>query len=91
MSTSGLIHFMAGALGFLALAVSCLVVAVAMLRRGNPWMACLSFFSGASVLGGFFAPAMIPASGPVAGIWFSVLVGWTWLALTSAHLYRAAR
>src|SRR5262245_6882778 len=91
VSTPGLIHFIAGALGFLALAVSCFVVAVAMLRRRNPWMAGLSFFSGVSVWAGFAMPAVLPASGPVAGIWFSVVVGWTWLALTSVHLYRAAK
>jgi hypothetical protein len=88
-STPGLIHFIAGAFGFLALAVSCFVVAVAMLRRRNPWMAGLSFLSGVSVVAGFAAPALLPASGPVAGIWFSVVVGWTWLALTSVHLYRS--
>jgi hypothetical protein len=90
VSTSGLIHLLGGALGFLALAVSCFVVAVAMLRRRNPWMAGLSFLSGISVVAGFFAPALLPASGPVAGIWFSVVVGWTWLALTSVHLFRSA-
>jgi len=91
VSTPGLLHLLAGALGFLALAVSCFVVAVAMLRRRNPWMAGLSFLSGVSVLAGFFAPALLPASGPVAGIWFSVVVGWTWLALTSMHLFRSAQ
>lgn len=90
VSTKGLIHIIGGALGFLALAVSCFVVAAAMLRRRNPWMAGLSFISGVSVLAGFAMPALLPASGPVAGIWFSVVVGWTWLALTSLHLYRAA-
>lgn len=89
VSTSGLIHFAAGATGFLALAVSCIVVAVAMWRRKESWMARLSMLCGISVMAGFFAPAVLPASGPVAGIWFSVVVGWTWLALTSAHLYRA--
>lgn len=90
ISAPGLIHFIAGALGFLALAVSCFVVAVAMMRRRNPWMAALSFLSGVSILAGFAMPALVPASGPVAGIWFSVVVGWTWLALTSLHLYRTA-
>src|SRR5262245_41398608 len=87
-STSALIHFVAGAFGFLALAVSCFVVAVALLRRRNLWMACLSFLTGVSIVAGFLAPALLPASGPVAGIWFSVVVGWIWLTLTSAHLYK---
>lgn len=90
VSTSGVIHFAAGATGFLALAISCIVAGVAMWRRREPWMARLSMLCGLSVVAGFFAPAVLPASGPVAGIWFSVVVGWTWLALTSAHLYRTA-
>ena len=89
VSPPGLIHFIAGAFGFLALAVSCFVVAGAMLRRGQPWMAGLSFLSGVSVVAGFAAPALLPASGPVAGIWFSVVVGWAWLSLICLHLYRA--
>jgi len=91
VSTSGLIHLLGGALGFLALAMSCLVVAMAFLRRKSPGMACLSFLSGVSVVAGFFAPALLPASGPVAGIWFSVVVGWTWLTLTSVHLFLSAQ
>jgi amidase len=43
-----------------------------------------------SAVAWFFAPALLPASGPVAGIWFSVIVGWTWLTLTTVYLYRAA-
>ena len=49
-------------------------------------MARLSFIAGLCVVGGFFAPFVVPASGPVAGIWFSVVVEWTWVALVSAHL-----
>lgn len=88
ISTPGLIHFVAGAVGFLALAAACIAVAVAMSRRDEPWMARLSFLCGLGVVAGFFAPALLPASGPVAGIWFSVVVGWTWLALVSVHLSR---
>lgn len=91
ISTAGALHFMAGGLGFLCLAVSCLVVGAAFLRRRNPSMALLSFLSGVSVLAGFALPALLPASGPVAGIWFSVVVGWTWLAITSVHLGRTAQ
>lgn len=91
VSTPGLLHFAAGASGFLALAVSCIVVAVAMSRRGDSWMARLSLFAGVSVVAGFMAPLLVPAAGPVAGIWFAVVVGWAWLAVTSWTLYREAR
>ncbi|MEX2499105.1 MAG: DUF998 domain-containing protein [Wenzhouxiangellaceae bacterium] len=89
ISSAGLIHFAVGGLGFLALAISGLAVSVAMLRRRQPWVAGWSAFSGLAVIGGFFAPFLLPAAGPVAGIWFSVVIGWTWLALLSLYLYRA--
>jgi hypothetical membrane protein len=91
LSTSGLLHFVFGSVGFLALAISGLVVAVAMSRRKQRPMAVLALFSGLSVVGGFFAPMFLPIPvGPTAGIWFAVVVGWAWLAITSVHLYRAA-
>lgn len=90
MSTPGMIHFAAGAIGFLALAVSCLATGVAMVRRSERWIAILSFVAGVSIVVGFMAPALFPAAGPVAGIWFSVVVGWAWLAVVSAHLYHSS-
>lgn len=90
ISTAGTIHVVAGALGFLALAVSCLTVASAMSLRGDRRLALGSLLAGVSVLAGFFAPALVPAAGPVTGIWFSVVVGWGWLAWTTARLYAAA-
>lgn len=86
ISTVGLIHFAAGGIGFLALAAAGLAVAVAMLRRRDAWMAGMSAFAGIAVVAGFFAPILLPAAGPVAGIWFSVVVGWAWLALVCVYL-----
>ena len=86
MSAFGAAHFAAGAIGFLALALSCLAVARAMSHRGERGMAALSACCGIAVLVGFMAPAIVPATGPVAGIWFSVVVGWAWLAVTSWRL-----
>lgn len=90
VSTTGMIHFAVGALGFLALAVSCMTVGVALSRRAQPRIARLSFLAGLTVILGFLAPAVIPASGPVLGIWVSVVVGWVWLAGVSVWL-RATR
>jgi len=92
VSTSGLLHFMAGGIGFVALAVSCFLVALALSRRAQPWLARLSLLSGLVVLGGFVGPMVlpIPMPSPVAGIWLAVVVGWAWLAVTSVHLYRAS-
>lgn len=89
VSTAGLLHFIAGGITFLALAISCFVVARALSRRNDSWMARLSFLSGVAVAAGFFGPFFLPIpTGPTAAIWFAVVVGWTWLALTSLHLYR---
>jgi hypothetical protein len=54
-------------------------------------MARLSLICGAVVVVGFFAPVAIPSgSAAIAGIWLAVVVGWAWLAVTSAHLVRQA-
>ena len=88
ISTTGLLHFVAGALGFICLAVSCFVAARALTRRHAPSLARLSFFSGLAIVLGFFGgPALPTASAVVLGIWFSVLVGWAWLAVMSRQLY----
>jgi hypothetical membrane protein len=87
VSTTGAIHFAAGGIGFLMLAAACFVVARAMSRRQQPPMARLSFICGLAILVGFFGPVAVPAVG-IAGIWFAVVVGWAWLALTSTHLMR---
>jgi hypothetical membrane protein len=91
LSTSGLVHLAAGALGFMTLAAACFVVARAMSRRKQSSLARLSLICGLVVLIGFFAPAAIP-NGPagIAGIWLAVVVGWAWLAITSTHLMRQA-
>ena len=89
MSVSGVMHFASGAMGFIALAISAFVMARVMSARGVPGLSRLSVFAGVSVIGGFFAP-MLGLQSPVAGIWFAVVVGWAWLAVISAHLYRAA-
>jgi len=89
ISSTGMTHFIAGTVGFVALAVSCFFAARAMSRRNVRSLARLSFASGLAVLLGFFGgPAL--SSSPVLGIWFSVVVGWTWLTILSLHLYRAA-
>lgn len=91
MSNRGLIHFMAGGIGFLALAAACMAGALAMARRKRRSMAGLSLFSGVAIAGGFLAPAFLGANAsPVAGIWFAVVVGWAWLAIMSLHLLHGA-
>lgn len=80
-----------GARCFIALAVTCFLVAVAMSRRGAGSMARLSSLCGLAVFFGFFGPLFLPmGAAGMAGMWFAVVVGFAWLAVTSVHLYRAA-
>jgi len=85
ISTVGMVHFIAGALGFVSLAISCLLAARALSRLGAVarGLARLSLASGVVVLIGFFGGAALPIGSPVLGIWIAVVVGWAWLATLS--------
>lgn len=89
ISTTGLIHFIAGTLGFVSLAVSCFFAASTMSRRNAPSFALLSLVSGLAVLLGFFGGPLLSLG--TLGIWLSVVVGWGWLAAVSYHLYGVAQ
>jgi len=90
ISTMGLVHFIAGTLGFISLVVSCFFTARAMSRRKARSMARLSVLAGLAVVLGFFGGFLPGISVGTLGIWFAVVVGWAWLAVLSCHLYRAA-
>lgn len=87
ISTPGLIHFIAGALGFVSLAVSCILAGRAMSRRGDPFYARFSVLCGVVVLLGFFGGPVL--GGGTLGIWLGVVVGWVWLAALSLRLMRS--
>jgi|SRR5579862_6132240 len=84
ISTSGLVHLIAGALAFTFLAASCFFAARAMWRRNLSSLALLSLLSGLAILLGFFGGIVLPMG--VLGIWFAVVVGWAWLAFMSLRL-----
>lgn len=84
ISTTGLLHFVFGALAFTSLGVSALFGAGAMRRRQRPALAWLSLFTGLSVLFGFFGGIALPIG--VAGIWFAVVIGWVWLSVMSLRV-----
>jgi Protein of unknown function (DUF998) len=88
ISAPGLIHFIAGGLGFLCLAISCFAAARTMSRRKLPSLARLSLFSGLAVVLGFFGGMVLPIG--ILGIWFAVVLGWAWLTLMSLGLIRLA-
>ena len=86
LSAAGTVHFIAGALGFVSLAISCLLAARVTSRSGARGLARLSFISGVIILIGFFGGAAVPGGSPVLGIWIAVVVGWVWLAIMSKAL-----
>jgi len=91
VSTSGLLHFVAGALGFLCWAVSGVLTGRALSRRSQRAMGRFSVASGIIVAVAFFGGVPLSSGvGGVLAIWLSVVVGWTWLTLTSIHLSRTS-
>jgi hypothetical protein len=91
ISGTGMVHFAAGALGFVSLAVACLLAAWAMSRRNERALSRLSLASGLVVLLGFFGGSLLGShASPVLGIWIAVVVGWVWLAILSLRLYHIA-
>ncbi|MND06080.1 hypothetical protein D3C83_272470 [compost metagenome] len=60
-----------------------------MSRRKERSLARISLVSGLAVLLGFFGGfALAGNTAGILGIWFSVIVGWAWLAFMSLHFYR---
>lgn len=89
-TTAGMLHFLAGTIGFVCLAIACLRMARAMKNRGEAGLGTFSTVAGITVLVGFFGgAALATTSAGVMGIWLSVVTGWIWLALVSINLYRA--
>jgi hypothetical protein len=89
ISPMGMGHFIAGMIGFVSLAISCFVGARAMSRRGDTGMSRFSLLSGIAIVLGFFGGFIPGVSLGTAGIWFSVVVGWIWIAGLSWNLYRS--
>jgi hypothetical protein len=88
ITTTGLVHFASGALGFLSLVISCFLAAWALRRRRLSSLSLFSLVSGLAILVGFFGTFVLPVG--IMGIWFAVVMGWLWLAILSLRLNRMA-
>ena len=88
ISTSGLLHFAAGATGFLCLALSGFAASRTLRGKGGLLLAPISLFSGVTVVLGFLSGIVAPPG--ILGIWIAVVVGWIWLAVVSLGLKRLA-
>lgn len=91
VSWHGMLHLLAGSVGFFAMVAACFVLASRFARDGRNRWAWYSRASGAVLLAGF-AGVATGSTSPIAvlGLWVGVIAGWAWLALLSVHLYRLA-
>ncbi|NUT58648.1 MAG: DUF998 domain-containing protein [Agromyces sp.] len=90
-SVSGLLHLVAGAIGFVSLAAAAVVVGGWFRREGRRGVAITSYVAAAVIVLGFLggaALAMVPAG--VGLLWLAVVAGWAWLAIASLTAYRMA-
>ena len=88
-TTSGILHLVFGALGFVAIAVAAFAYAAWTRAEGIEGQRVPAIVLGSLVLAGFVGGAALATSGVgVALLWIAVLAGWMWLALASARVYR---
>ena len=89
VSWHGILHFVAGGIGFAGLIAACFVVARRFAAEGRAGWATYSRLTGVLFLAGFVGVAT--GAGSVAtnlGFVGGVLIGWAWLTALSIHLYR---
>ena len=89
VSWHGLLHFVAGGVGFLGLIAACFVVARHFSTDHRRGWAVYSSVTGLVFFAGFVGIASgsgNPAT--VLGFWVAVVAAWTWLSALSIHLYR---
>jgi hypothetical protein len=88
VSTSGMLHLLFGAIGFVALAGAAFTFARWCSSRGDISRSRLAAGCGTVLLTGFLGGAALAQSLAGVGLlWLAVLTGWLWLAASSAHLY----
>jgi hypothetical protein len=92
ITTSGILHFVCGGIGFLALIAACLLFARKFAVRGQRGWAVYSFATGVIFFAAFFGIAA--GSGnpwTVSGFWIAVTLAWVWLSAMAARLMAELR
>jgi hypothetical protein len=85
-------HLVSAGVGFIALIVACFAVARYFGRGGHRGLAVYSRVSGLAFLAAFAGVTTGSSSSAVVLPFYAgVLIAWTWLAVTSVHLYRHVR
>jgi hypothetical membrane protein len=81
MTTLGTLHFVVGAIGFIALIKACLVFARRYFATGDVAMAWFSVTTGVAFLAAFMGIASgPPRPATVLGLWLGLTLTWVWLA-----------
>lgn len=89
LTTSGILHLAAGAVGFISLACAALAMARWFNAEGRSRATTLSRMAAVLILAGFAAGAALATQTAGVGLlWVAVVVGWAWLAAISIALYR---
>jgi hypothetical membrane protein len=90
VSWHGMLHFLCGGIGFLALIAACLVLGSRFARAGRTALAWFSRVTGVVFLAAF-AGIAAGSHGPTTSAFVAaVLLVWAWLATVSVHFYRAS-
>lgn len=89
ITTSGLLHFICGGLGFLGLIAACFVMARRFGSLGQYGWKRFSWGTGTVFTLGFFGIASGSGSGwTILGFWLAVVLSWAWLSGVSGKLRR---
>jgi len=87
MSTHGLLHFMTGGIGFLALIAACFVFARRFASLGQKGWAAYSTITGVIFFASFIGIASGSGNGwIILGFWIGVVLAWTWISLMARQL-----
>lgn len=91
VSGHGMVHLMAGAVGFLCLTAACLVLARRLADTSRAW-AIWTGGAGIAFLGAFVGIAAGAGSRATVSVFvLAVLIIWTWFTTFALHLLRASR
>jgi hypothetical protein len=86
MSTSGLMHFASGGVGFLALIIACFVFARRFASQKQGVWAAYSVFTGVAFFAAFFGIASGSGNSlTILGFWVGLVLVWVWLSVLCAR------
>lgn len=92
ISTSGIMHFASGGIGFLGLIAACFVFARRFFHLKQKGWANYSIFTGVIFFAAFIGIASGSGNGwTILGFWIGMILAWLWLSLVSLKLLQENR